>query len=266
MNFTRYSTLFALSFLLLVAPFTRATVVEVRTVLGDFQVNLFDDTTPETVENFLEYVNSGAYANNVIHRGVPNFIIQMGGFQYNNSIPFDTVPTGVPVVNEPVLSNVRGTLAMAKLSGDPNSATSQFFVNLANNSGNLDVQNGGFTVFGQVLDNGMEVVDAIAELRRVNLDSGTFSEVPLRNFSDLDVAQGTIPDGDNFVLVTDVVVIDNTRITNPNLNPVRNTLLNAPPTPTPNNPSSDGGGGGSTSVFFLGLMGVIAYLRMRFNR
>tara|TARA_B100000749_G_scaffold254619_1_gene222201 strand:- start:1229 stop:1621 length:393 start_codon:yes stop_codon:yes gene_type:complete len=105
-----------------------ATVVEIRTNMGNISVNLFDEATPETVENFLEYVNSGAYANNVVHRSEPDFVVQAGGFTYNNTLPLDNVATGVAVVNEPELSNVRGTIAMAKQAGDPNSATSQWLL------------------------------------------------------------------------------------------------------------------------------------------
>jgi len=138
-------------FSILVASACYATVVEVRTVVGNFQVNLFDDATPQTVENFLEYVNAGQFASNTVHRSVPNFIIQMGGFEYAGSFPPEPIATGTPVNNEPVFSNLRGTVAMAKMGGNPNSATSQFFVNLNDNSSNLDVQNVGFSVFGQVL-------------------------------------------------------------------------------------------------------------------
>ncbi len=73
------------------------------------------------------------------------------------------------VTNEPELSNVRGTIAMAKLGTDPNSATNQWFISLADNSANLDVQNDGFTVFGIVMDNGMDIVDVIVALGRFDL-------------------------------------------------------------------------------------------------
>ncbi|MFC4700215.1 peptidylprolyl isomerase [Glaciecola siphonariae] len=241
------------------ASLSQATVVEVRTIMGDFQVNLFDEATPQTVENFLEYVNSGAYANNVVHRSVPNFIVQMGGFTYNNDFQLDSVATGTPVNNEPVFSNRRGTLAMAKAAGNPNSATSQFFVNLTNNSSNLDVQNGGFTVFGQVLGDGMSVVDSIAALPVFNF-GGAFSEFPLRDYSDADESNSVVPDDTNIVIITDIVVIDDAVVTNPDLNPVRNTLINATPS-QPDAPSSSSSGGSFGIGFALLLAFVMATRR-----
>lgn len=153
-----------------------------QTALGDIGIELFDSAAPLTVANFMNYVNSGAYANSFIHRSVPGFIIQGGGYTWNGSIPV-AIAQNPPVVNEfdPSRSNVRGTIAMAKLSGDPNSATSQWFFNLADNSANLDYQNGGFTVFGQVIGNGMDVVDAIAALPVYNV-GGAFTNLPLRNY------------------------------------------------------------------------------------
>jgi len=139
------------------------TVVRFDTSLGFFDVELFDDTTPNTVANFLNYVNDGDYTNSFFHRLSYDFVLQGGAFTYDiNTDFFDFVPVDPPVVNEPVHSNLRGTIAMAKVAGDPNSATSQFFVNLKNNSAILDGQNGGFTPFGQVQGNGMEVVDRLA--------------------------------------------------------------------------------------------------------
>lgn len=251
---------------LLMAYQTNATVVEVRTVLGDVQINLFDETTPKTVNNFLSYVNSGAYANNVVHRSEPGFVIQAGGFSYNNSIPLDQVPTGLAVQNEPRLSNVRGTIAMAKLGGDPNSATSQWFINLANNSANLDVQNGGFTVFGQVLGNGMDVLDAIAALPRFNL-GGAATAIPLRDYSATDLSNNVDVTDDHLVIVTDIVVIDATTVTNPNLNPTPNTLLNNNSGNGSNGGIDNGGadnggsGGGSTGKWGLFSLALLVFAR-----
>jgi len=130
----------------------------IETDCGDIQVTLYDDTAPVTVANFLSYVNNGDYDNTFFHRSVVGFILQGGGFEVITNV-ITQIPQMDPIANEFGASNIRGTLAMAKLSGDPDSATSQWFINLADNSTNLDNQNGGFTVFGQV-DN-MSVVDNI---------------------------------------------------------------------------------------------------------
>jgi cyclophilin family peptidyl-prolyl cis-trans isomerase len=133
-------------------------LAQFRTVYGDIDVELFDDK-PVTTQNFVRYVNYGLYEGTFFHRLVTNFVIQGGGYlaldrsATTNALYF--VPTFGPITNEynvgRRVSNTFGTIAMAKVGGDPNSATSQFFFNLANNSAILDDQNGGFTVFGKVL-------------------------------------------------------------------------------------------------------------------
>jgi cyclophilin family peptidyl-prolyl cis-trans isomerase len=233
-----------------------ATVVEFQTVMGNFEVNLYDVTTPITVINFVNYVNSGAYTSSVYHRSVPGFIVQGGGFRYNG-VPgvLDTIPTNPGILNEPILSNVVGTIAMAKLGDDPNSATSQWFFNLADNSANLDLQNGGFTAFGEVIGDGMDVVNAIAALDRFNF-GGAFGELPLRDF--------TPPadyDANSLIIVTAIVVtdlaIDSAGLAG--LNPTLNTLLNAPPPPPP----ATGGSGGGGSLSFFALLGLLLTYRLR---
>lgn len=148
----------------------------------EFDVELFSAETPLTVRNFLNYVESGRYNATIIHRSVPGFVIQGGGFVLNGNT-IESVKTDAAVRNESGISNLRGTVAMAKLENDPNSATSQWFINLANNATNLDAQNGGFTVFGRVLGNGMSVADRIASYNRYNATEilgGAFGEFPLR--------------------------------------------------------------------------------------
>lgn len=168
---------------------------------GITNVVLFDqqgEGAPESVENFINYVEADDYVNSIIHRSIPGFIIQGGGFTVNGleqalaatpnsgAKAVSSIETNPPVVNEfsSLRSNLRGTLAFAKLGSDPNSATSQWFFNLANNSANLDQQNGGFTVFGQVLsDEDMEAVDDIAALPTSNRGSffsqSAFTNLPL---------------------------------------------------------------------------------------
>jgi peptidyl-prolyl cis-trans isomerase A (cyclophilin A) len=246
---------------LLVSCAANATVVEVRTNVGNFQINLFDNATPRTVENFLSYVNAGAYANNTVHRSADNFVIQMGGFQYNNDFPPDPIATGTAVINEPELSNLRATVAMAKLGNNPNSATSQFFVSLSNNSGspsNLDTQNGGFTVFGQVLGNGMEIVDQIAGLPKFGF-AAPFNALPLRDYTSADASNNITPTDENLVIISDIVVIDAAVSTNPELNPTLNTRINS----GGQQPTDDGGSGGSLGIMLVIGLAVLTAVRRR---
>ncbi len=233
-----------------------ATIVQFETSLGNFEVNLYDAGTPQTVANFLNYVNAGAYNNAIIHRSVPGFIVQGGGFEYDTEWPVTTIPSNAPVQNEPVYSNVKGTIAMAKVAGNPNSATNQWFFNLENNSttgGALDTQNSGFTVFGEVTGDGMAIIEQIAALPRYNL-SGTSSalgEIPLQNYE-----AGQTPDDTHLVIIQSITVIDAATDTAAGLNPAENTSLN---TTTP--PPASSSGGGSFGMILLGLLGVFGIRR-----
>ena len=140
--------------------------------VGTIDILLLEKQAPKSVANFVNYVNAGTFNNTIIHRSEPGFVIQGGGFTPTGA---DITPPGTtPVQNEfsPQRSNIRGTVAYAKLGSDPNSATSEFFYNLADNSSNLDNQNGGFTVFGRVVGSGMTVADGIASMQRVNATHG----------------------------------------------------------------------------------------------
>ncbi len=163
-------TALVLYFALLFAPSAQAgTIVRISTTIGDFSIELLDDIAPITVQNFLNYVNRNDYNGTYIHRAVDNFVVQGGGYRFQLfEGPID-VPSDPPIVNEFNVSNTRGTVAMAKLDGDPNSATNQWFVNTVDNSASLDTNNGGFTVFGTVLGEGMTIVDAIDALPKVSL-------------------------------------------------------------------------------------------------
>jgi len=132
----------------LFCPGAVAQTVRFQTNLGDIDVTLLTDSAPATVENFLKYVNRGSFRNTFFHRSVPGFVIQGGGYQFDTSVK--EIPSDPPVRNEFRVSNTRGTVAMAKFGNDPNSATNQWFFNLANNASTLNFQNGGFTVFGRV--------------------------------------------------------------------------------------------------------------------
>ena len=222
---------------------SHATVVEFQTVMGNFEVNLYDNATPTTVANFLDYVNNGAYTSSIMHRSVPGFIVQGGGFNFNLAWPATAIPANAPIANEPVFSNLRGTIAMAKTS-QPDSATNQWFFNLGDNSANLDLQNEGFTAFGEVVGNGMDVVDAIAALQRFPF-AVPFNELPLRSDN------GGNPDATNLVIVTAIVVTDTTvdSAGAAGLTPTPNTLINQPPPTLP--PPTSGGGGGTINILLL---------------
>lgn len=161
---------------------------------GVTEVLLFDQSgagAPESVANFLNYVNDEDYVNSIIHRSIPGFIVQGGGFRVPPETEFDanldgveSIPDDPAVVNEfsAERSNTRGTIAFAKLGNDPNSATNQWFFNLANNSENLDNQNGGFTVFGEVLtESDLAPIDGIANIPAFDA-TGFFSD-PAPDFS-----------------------------------------------------------------------------------
>ncbi len=225
-----------------------ATIVEFTTSQGNFKVSLYDETTPKTVENFMQYVNGDLYDNTIIHRVVPTFVVQGGAYINDGDVPFDALQTFDTVDNEPVWSNVRGTIAMAKLDNQPNSATSQWFFNLENNT-SLDTANSGFTVFGQVIDDGMSVVNKIAGLTLCR-------EIPLSDWETTQCSDGSEPSADNFVTIYDVAVIDDNANTVDGLTQVKNTLINQPvEKPDPIISSS-----GSLSYLF-GLVGLMLFRR-----
>ena len=142
-------------------------IVEFDTTAGKFRVELNADAAPKTVANFLDYVKAKHYDGTQFHRVIAGFMIQGGGF----TTDFQQKPTRPPVANEAEQSskagllNVPGTIAMARTS-DPNSATAQFFINVADNKflnfRSPDPSGIGYTVFGKVVS-GMEVVDKIAK-------------------------------------------------------------------------------------------------------
>ncbi len=157
-----------------------SSAARLTTDLGDLDFAFYPGTAPQTVANFLSYLNAGQFLNTIFHRSVPGFIIQAGAFRADATA--SAVGTQAPVSNEPGISNVRGTVAMAKLGDNPNSATNQFFINLANNASNLDSQNEGFTVFARVAGSGMAVADAIAALpvRNYAAINGAMTDAPVR--------------------------------------------------------------------------------------
>lgn len=144
------------------------TIVRVSTSIGDFSIELLDEIAPITVQNFLNYVNRNDYNGTYFHRVVDNFVAQGGAYRFELFVGPIDIPTDPPIINEFAVSNTRGTVAMAKFAGQPDSATNQWFVNIADNT-DLDTTDGGFTVFGNVLGDGMSIVDAIDNQPKVNL-------------------------------------------------------------------------------------------------
>jgi cyclophilin family peptidyl-prolyl cis-trans isomerase len=163
--------------------------VRVETNLGAFDLILYQNSTPITANNFLSYVDAGDYRDVLFHRSVPGFVLQGGGFKSASHQTWTPSNNRGQILNEPGLRNERGTIAMAKIQDFPNSASNQFFININDNSVNLDSQNGGFTVFGRVAGQGMQVIDAIHALPQatyaVNIEGTAvpFSDVPVNTTS-----------------------------------------------------------------------------------
>ena len=175
--------------------------VTMATSMGNVVVELLPNAAPATVLNFLAYTNTGFYKGLLFHRVIPGFVAQGGGF---SSGQVQKLPFYDPIILESTngLKNARGTLAMAR-SDNPNSATSQFFVNLVNNS-DLNFQNAnnpGYAVFGKIVT-GMSVIDKIAKVETT--DRGGFSDVPIKNVvlkSVTETTTGVVHDKTRVVLV-----------------------------------------------------------------
>ncbi len=173
-------------------------VVSLNTNQGSIVIELFPEDTPITVDNFLNYVNDGDYLNSIFHRSDPGFVIQGGGFTtdsvtFTDTTQFDPVPEDPAITNEPGISNTRGTIAMARLSGQVNSATNQFFINLSDTNTFLDSVDEGFTVFGQVLD--MTTVDRIEDIPVDMSNPSPFGELPVTEDNELVVIQSLAGQG-----------------------------------------------------------------------
>ena len=149
--------------------------VKLSTTLGDIVVEVYPDKAPKTAANFLQYVRDKHYDGTIFHRVIPGFMIQGGGFGPDMQEKITRPP--IPLETRPDLKNARGTLAMAR-TADPDSATGQFFINVADNSGRLDPKgsNAGYTVFGKVVS-GMDVVNKIKGV--VTGRAGPHSDVPV---------------------------------------------------------------------------------------
>jgi len=152
--------------------------VLISTSLGEIEVELYPDKAPVSVKNFLDYVNAKFYDNTIFHRVIYNFMIQGGGFT-ENMMPKDCNPP-IPYEGDNGISNLRGTISYAR-TADPNSATSQFFINHRDNLG-LDhgnTQDGyGYAVFGKVI-RGLDIVDQIASVQTGSRPNG-MRDVPTK--------------------------------------------------------------------------------------
>ena len=152
-------------------------IAVIETTMGTIEIELDAENAPITVANFIKYANSGFYDGLIIHRVISGpyiYIIQGGGFFPNGTLKYTDSP--IALESNTGLSNVRGTIAMARTT-DPNSATSQFFINTHNNNTILNYQNAdnpGYAVFGTVVK-GMEVVDAI-EVVQTTIKDAYFPE------------------------------------------------------------------------------------------
>lgn len=188
--------------------------VKITTPFGDIYLEFFTANAPLTVANFKSYLATDSmsaadklktYDGTFIHRSVPGFVIQGGGYRPIQGLP--EIEKKPKVQNEFYIANTRGTVAMAKIgpaTGQQpteetiNSATNQWFINLADNRSNLDNQNGGFTVFARVLGDGMNVVDRIAALNRTDIGA-PFDSLPYYNVAS---GQTSLNFGNLFPLTT----------------------------------------------------------------
>ena len=189
MTFTRLLSSLLLSFGLVVvgSASAQSTVLRLETTQGRIEMQLLDAQAPLTVANFLTYVRAGDYNDLFFSRSVKSFVIQGGGFRWPEGGAITAITKRASVTNEFSItrSNLRGTVALAKISGQPSSGSSEWFFNLVDNSGTLDSQNSGFTVFARVTTEGMAVVDKIAKLPIVDASAiqSVMTDLPMANYT-----------------------------------------------------------------------------------
>jgi cyclophilin family peptidyl-prolyl cis-trans isomerase len=182
-----------LSLLFATAALAGDPVVVMKTNLGDIKIQMNPEKAPKTVENFLKYVRDGFYTNTVYHRVIKGFVVQGGGFARAANKQHEQKKVNAPVQNEASngLSNTLGTISMAR-TRDPHSATSQFFLNVADNSGKLDPSPtrdpNGYAVFGKIIE-GMDVLKKMEETTTGNteLKARMGSETGLMMMTDVPV-------------------------------------------------------------------------------
>jgi peptidyl-prolyl cis-trans isomerase A (cyclophilin A) len=148
--------------------------VQFKTTMGDFTVELYPEKAPKTVDNFLQYVKSKHYEGTIFHRVIDGFMVQTGGYTFSMGEKSTRPP--IPLEANNGLTNDRGTLAMAR-TNNPNSATSQFFINVKDNASlNAKGDADGYAVFGKVIS-GMDVIDKIRVVPTGN--KSIYQNVPL---------------------------------------------------------------------------------------
>lgn len=166
-----------------------------------YDIELFDVDAPNTVDNFLQYVDDGSYENNIIHRSPPGFVIQGGGFRVDNQV-VSRIATRAPILDEfiPENSNLAGTISVAHAG--PNTGTSQWFVNIANNTSLDSVPH---TVFGRVIGNGLEVATRFNTVSTADISfitgQSAFQETPLVN-SPFQSITGSVSTSANSAILT----------------------------------------------------------------
>jgi peptidyl-prolyl cis-trans isomerase A (cyclophilin A) len=229
--FSRIRKLVVIAALGWAAMFARkaeATIVRFQTTLGNIDIRLYDAATPLHTANMLSYINSNRYDGTFIHRSAKNqsgedFVIQGGGYRILSSLLAQPIESGWQriqsfgnVTNEPGISNLRGTVALAKGTG-VSSGSSEWFINLNDDNVFLNQPppaSNLFTVFGRVLGNGMAVADAIAALDRIDarvstpmgVKNGAFSEVPVLDIDKV-IAQQDVRN-DDVVQLIDALVLN----------------------------------------------------------
>lgn len=192
------------------------TLAQFHTIVGDLEVELYDQDKPVTVRNFIDYVRSGQYRNTLIHRWEPGFVIQGGGYVATNltniNASFAPVTSFGNITNEfgvgRPFSNVYGTIAMARMGGQTNSATSQWFINLTNNAF-LDTIDGGYTVFGRVAG-GTNMLNRFNDLNVVNgvYTNGIYVYQRSSPFSELPVLQVSTNPPTYDVFITEITLLN----------------------------------------------------------
>ena len=189
-------------------PGVTGQVVQFDTVSGKFNVEMLASAAPTSVTNFLSYVGNKSYTSTIIHRsaalggGTANRIVQGGGF----TSALGSVTTAAPIALEYNLPNTRGTIAMARTT-DLNSATSQWFFNVDDNTTALGTSNGGgYAVFGRVIGTGMSVVDTIAAVPVFQFSS-PYDSIPLLNYTQANYQAGQSATTANLVVVNSVTAV-----------------------------------------------------------